>query len=730
MGRNDLSEIETISTPTASKTNLWQTLRRRWLVVAIVSLTAFSASALSTSRKIPRYQSETLILIKNNSLPVLSGTGGNNESVVYEDLSTEIQVLKSRALVSQAMSQLESPYKGLTADAVVGNLYIGQPNKTGILIVSYADTEPPRTKAVLDALGKTYVKYSLERKRSRATNAIKLIEEQLPDAKKKLNESSQALKAFRQEYGLLDPESYGTNLLQRQQSLEEEARQTRSVLEQTQRQYQELTRQVSQFGQDPATAVSESILSQNRAYQSLLERLQDLDAQLAQERIRLQENHPRIENLKFLREQTNSALQNQIRLVLGNKGSQALTKNRRPQPGETQQNLANQLLQLQSKLAIESARLNNIIRAQGEVANRFQQIPYLEQTYLQLQGDFRRNTDNVNYFLTKLQELKIAEAQDVSSWQILEPAYVPSTPISPDYKKDLMMGLAIGSLLGCSSALLLERLDRTIKTTERVKELAAIPLIGTIPKLTQKGKNKLPIVVEESRSDRRSYFTESLRSLAISLEFWDSTRNLQILAFTSAIPKEGKTTLTYNLGLVLADLGQKVLLIDSNLDEPTLHEIIQRSNDFGLTTILSTTRPWREAIHYNIPCQKLDVMTSGSPVDNPVSLLLSDKMKRLLTEWKQAYDYVLIDTPAILSFTEAQSLASRVDGLVLVVGLERCTPKELTRAVEIVRANASNPARMVVNFVPQDERQNLPFDFFKRHSRNLMAKWPIAPRDV
>lgn len=668
-----------------------------------------------------------LILINNNnSISVLSGTGGTNESIVYEDLSTEIQVLRSKALVSQALKHVKPPYENTSADMVVGNLYITQPNKTGILIVSYADTDPPRIKAVLDALGKTYIKYSSERKRSRATNAIELIEKQLPEAQKRLNESSYALRAFRQRYGLLDPESYGQSLIQRKQKLEADAQQARAALEQTQREYQEISRQIGLVGQDPNTAVTDSILSQDGGYQVLVGQLQELQSQLTRDRARFREDHPQIQDLKTRQQQVVSALEAQARLVLGNRAELLPRKIRTSISGNTQGYLANQLLQLRVKGAIEATTLKNISQNQAQIAARFQEIPTLQQNYIQLQDEFKRNTENVNNFLNKLQELRIAEAQDVSSWQVLEPAYVPGNPISPDYKKDLTMGLAMGALLGFGFALLWERLDRSIKTVDAVKQIAGIPLIGIVPKLSAKERYKGHINMAQLPKYQRSTLVESLRSIAISLRFWDSSRDLQTIAFTSALPQEGKTTLVYNLGLVLADLGQKVLLVDSNFYKPALHELIRESNEFGLSTVLETERTWHDAIYPNAARQKLDVMTSGPPIANPLSALLSEKMKLLLSEWKQAYDYVLIDTPAILSFTEAQSLAALVDGLILVVALQRCTPEAIARAREILQEISCQSLNGVVNFAGRNRGYQHTFSQYRLNYDNSILS-PVPP---
>ncbi len=176
-----------------------------------------------------------MILVNNHiSVPVVPTTGvnnGSNASIDESDkeLLTEIQILKSRPLVSRALSELNAPYKNLSADEVLGNLSIRQDQKTVALTVSYTDTDPKRVKAVLEVLGPTYVNYSSERKRSRATNAIRLIVAKLPEAKAALKESSSASKDFRKRYGIADPDSYAVAVSQSQESVEQQAREAETL---------------------------------------------------------------------------------------------------------------------------------------------------------------------------------------------------------------------------------------------------------------------------------------------------------------------------------------------------------------------------------------------------------------------------------------------------------------------------------------------------------------------
>src|SRR5512136_1869519 len=170
--RDDFVKLDTLSPPAGGTdlSDLGRTLRKRWLVVVAVGATVFGGVAFSTLTTIPKYQSETLILLDNKTavpvVPILAG----QDAAAGKDLSTEIQILRSHSLVAKAISELQAPYKNVSVGEVADNLSIRQAGQADVLIVSYTDTDPQRAKAVLEALGSTYVDYSLERQRSQATN--------------------------------------------------------------------------------------------------------------------------------------------------------------------------------------------------------------------------------------------------------------------------------------------------------------------------------------------------------------------------------------------------------------------------------------------------------------------------------------------------------------------------------------------------------------------------------
>ncbi len=684
-----------------------RTLRRQWKSALGVATAVFTGILLLTVMQTPKYRSETLILLSGRkTAPVAPGPEARQfyqSWYISKNFSTEIQILRSRALVARAVSQLQETYSNLSVSQVLRNLSISQIENADVLIVSYTDVDPQRAKAVLEALGAIYVDYSLERQRSQATNAIAFIDEQLPEAQKELDEAALTIRRFRESYRIVDPNAYALQVNQFMQSLEWQAQEEEIALSRTQRQYEQLRQQLVEAGQNPETALADAILSEDKVYQTLAGQLSEIESQYALARTRFRDIHPLVEDLRLQREEMENLLQGRTQEILESAVWQVDLGQAPPVSGvgATLQNLANQLLRVETELAAQQSRLEAIRRAEAQVAVNFQRIPQLQQAYAELQRQLQVKSQAVNYLLKRRQELEIAEAQEMAPWEVLESPYLPIAPFSPNVERNLLLGLVAGGLLGVGTAMLLQRIDQRVKQVEEVKQLTKLPLLGTIPKVEH------PLVraiadPEEHHNYQYSSFTEALRSLAMNLRYLvTETGRIKVLALTSAGSSEGKTTVTYNLAVVLAELGLRVLVVDGDMRKPRMHKLARQSNEAGLSTAIATDRAWSEIVQAG-EVENLQIITSGPKPPNPVALLDSQKMKQLLNEWRQVYDYVLLDTPPIGVMADAQSLANQVDTAIFVAGMGRASRGAINYAMELLRGTRCNLAGFVANFVDKD----------------------------
>lgn len=741
--------------------DLKQIVYRKWKPALAIATTVFAGIFLPTLLQTPQYQSETLLLLNNQKTQQAAPIAPNSLSsqptatsyYSLKDFSTEILILRSYSLVSKAVRQSPEVFGELTASDVIGNLSITQASvgeiPTDVLIVSYTDPDPVKAKAILEVLGSTYVEYSLERQRSQATNAVKFIDEQLPESQQELNKAAEAIRRFRQQYNVVDPNEYALQVGQFRQALEQQAKETEITLSRTQRQYREISRQIAELGQNPETIIPYTVLGQDQVYQTLATQLRDLETQYAVGSVNFNDNYPIMEDLKLKRAELQKLLRERAEQILGSAVSKvaldkvAVTQTIASSPvgteasgttgsasgtetsgttssgsgtetfgtqvsasGSTLQVLANQMLQVQNEYAALQSQLEGIRQAKAQVETTFKQIPQLQQIFAELQRQLEVKSQAVNYLLQRRQELQISAAEEIAPWQILDAPYLPTIPISPNIMRGLVLALVAGGFLGVATALLLQQLDQRVKQVEEVKQLTQLPLLGTIPKVEQ----PLVEVNTDSREGLRSYeyssFTEGVRALAMNLRYlMIETGRIKSLALTSATSAEGKTTVTYNLGIVLAELGLRVLIVDADMRKPKMHKLAKLSNENGLSNAIATDRPWSDLVQTGA-IDNLHVITAGPTSPNPIALLNSDKMKQLVQQWREAYDYILVDTPPIGVMADAKTAANLVDTTVFVTGMERANRRAIANSLETLRGSQCNIAGFVANLVDRD------FDYY------------------
>jgi capsular exopolysaccharide synthesis family protein len=679
-------------------------LRKRWIVVAAVAAAIFAGNTYYVFTRTPLYKSSASLLINNSTIAVsdIQIPGSPSSSTI--NLGTEVSILKSRPLIEIAISKMrESPlasvYKDIDAAQIMQGLEITPDKNALILRMIYTDTDPKRAKEVLNALSQTYFEYSLSDRRTKSSTAIKFIQEKLPQIKLQLDKSALAVTQFRKTYNIVDPDTYAASVYSMREALEKQAQDLQIRIAQVQQQYEVIGRQV---GKTPEAAISGAILQQDTPYQSLVKQFQEVETNYFLERTRFREDHPNVVALKDRRNELYRLLEVRAQSVVG---VRAGTANLANEPNSAiQQTLATQLFEAQTSLAVSQAQLESIRNAQSEVSAVFSQIPQIQQKFVEIQRQLALDTATYNKLTEKLEELRIAEAQEISSWRVLEPALIPTRPSSPDIERGLLTGAIAGLGLGILAALLLDKLDQRIREVEEVKELIDIPLLGSIP---MTDVTSLNFAFNQGVLPSSNYyaFKESLSALALNLRYLGTDNTVKLIAFTSSVPSEGKSTLTYNLAMILATLGYKILLVDADLRKPTLHKLSRLSNKVGLSTILATPIPWQDVFHVGNETGNLHIITSGSLPPNPMLLLESTKMAALFQEWRQQYDYVLVDTPPVIGITDAQCLTSKVDTFILVAAINRSTRSGISKALEVLENARANVSGLLINMIGESDSE-------------------------
>ena len=201
----------------------------------------------------------------------------------------------------------------------------------------------------------------------------------------------------------------------------------------------------------------------------------------------------------------------------------------------------------------------------------------------------------------------------------------------------------------------------------------------------------------------KSPISEQYRTIRTNIQFSMIDKELKTLACTSAMPKDGKSTTIANLAVTIAQQGQRILLVDADLRKPTVHQIMEVKNQYGLTSLLTKRTTPDIAIIPTPMANDLYILPSGPVPPNPSELLGSKMMEDLILELSNDYDLILFDTPPVLAVTDAQILGSRCDGVILVLRSHQTEKKDIVKAKELLDRTNVNVLGVVINLIDQKE---------------------------
>lgn len=281
---------------------------------------------------------------------------------------------------------------------------------------------------------------------------------------------------------------------------------------------------------------------------------------------------------------------------------------------------------------------------------------------------------------------------------IVDPATMPTEPVSPNPVQNLSLGLVVGLVLGVGVALLREMLDTSVDDLDDIKAVTDAPILGSIP--FDSATRLKPLVTSlEAHAPR----VEAFRVLRTNLQFIDVDAADKVFVVTSALPEEGKSTTAVNLALTMAQAGHRTLLLEADLRRPKATAALGLDHAIGVTTVLLGKVHLDDALQQDEDCG-LSVLASGPIPPNPAELLQSHAMADLLRQIRDRFDMVIIDAPPLLPVTDAALLAAQADGAVLVVRHGRTTKAHLAQAVSRLHQVDTEPLGVVLNMVPDQRR--------------------------
>jgi polysaccharide biosynthesis transport protein len=690
--------------------------RRAWIVLSITAI-AMVAAGLKGSLDTPTYQAQFELLIQPDTaesdviaaLPeALTGRQVKNQGATPDLL----KILSSPKLLLPVVRRFKAQYpeicKGLTATAtaplgenpndscyksITQSLVVGVSGKdSNIIQVSYEGLKPQYVKSILDLTAKAYLDYSLASRQLDIRKGIQFVEGKLPDLEQKVSSLQGELQSLRQRNDIIDPESRGSQLNGQVSAFRQQHLDTQVQLDQAAALSGDLQGQLS--SQDLETVAS-SALSQNPRYQDLRNRLIAIDSKIAEATSVFTEETPDVEALRDERATLVTLLARESEQV--------------------QREVAGQIRELQVRDRALQGTLNNL-------NSDVRQLASVSRTFTDIQRELAIATETLNQFLAKRQALEIDVAQREIPWELITPTTTPQ-PFASSMMRNLLLGAILGLLLGTGAALGLNRLADVLYTPEELKRLSRLPLLGVIPR-SKRIRNAAPVVnlvpvtvgarngggnhnVQEfpgrngqSKPRRASYeadpFAEAFRSLYANLRLVNTDVPVRSLVVSSTMPGEGKSTVSVYLAQAAAAMGQRVLLVDTDLRCPRVHEYVGLPNRGGLIDVLAGQMDLKGAIQRSLMEPNLFVLTAGAIPPDPTRLLSSQRMHHLMMQVHNNFDLVIYDAPPLLGFADAHLMAAHTHGIMLVSQLGRLKRSLMEQALEQLRVSSISVLGVVV----------------------------------
>lgn len=276
----------------------------------------------------------------------------------------------------------------------------------------------------------------------------------------------------------------------------------------------------------------------------------------------------------------------------------------------------------------------------------------------------------------------------------IEPAEVPAAPTSPNLRKNLALALLGGLALGIGLALIRNSLDTKVRSEDDIKSVSDAPVLAGLPiERTRSGESLLSI-----ENDPHGQHAEAIRRLRTNLLFVDVTTGRHSFVVTSSVPGEGKTTTAVNLALAMADAGTKTLLVDADLRQPSVAKVLGIEGTVGLTTVLLGQAQVHDVIQ-TWGLSGVHVLTAGQIPPNPSELLGSQPMEDLFASLVAEYDFVIVDSPPVVSVIDAVIVQKLTGGILMVVGHDRTRKRDLASAMKQLATVDAPVSGFARNFV-------------------------------
>jgi tyrosine-protein kinase Etk/Wzc len=607
--------------------------------------------------------------------------------------------------------------------------------KTDLIKIIAFHPDPKMATLIANAMAQGYKDENLEEKSQAAVKTRAFLEERLNEIDNKLKETEKNISGFK--------ESFFKNYIDEQKRVI-----TESVRDLTSRRNEikeKLTKTKAELWDEEnlKTTQNEKYYDSKGRYNRMLDQLQDLELERMHCFGRNTERHPEVIRLTGVINKVKAEMTSYEANVQRPSHEQELARLR------TEDRINEMLFSEYSQRLDEFNSRNNKIISMGDIALKDELIltevlkkyPEKEQEFNDYNRDLLIN-EQIYQDLKRRHTAASVEAVQVSDVVLVDQATEPTSPIKPDTRRTIIIGILLGLIVGLAGGLLLEHLDTSVQTLEEVEEFIKLPILAMIPDTSIDKNHKIPSNVYTflvSQIAPHSASAEAYRILRTALQIVCG-QTYRVLAFTSATEKEGKSVTAINYALTLSQGGQKTLLIDADLRKSVIHKVFGINREPGLTDILEGKINYAKCVQkmsdflIGLPndigteilktpgLENLSVLPAGHKVSQPSELLNSTFLTNFINTVRQEYRFIIFDTTPILPVTDAMILASKVDAVVLSHHMGSVARGVLYRAKSQLETAKTKILGIVLTRIkPAEMETGLPYHYYG-HKRYQYGK--------
>jgi len=709
--------------PAAEHAHLTDYLRMlyKWRWVAIpVFLIVFVQGAVNTLRKTPIYEARVQLLIQQET-----PTGGKieqmfqtGESLYYNDefYQTQYRILLSRSLAKQTIEAMhlwnaprlgngpvakggfsisglfwtvvgqgvalakrpftdpapvptvasesksgEAAAQSDRIDEFLSGLTVNLVRNSRIVEIGYDSTDPAFAAAAANAVAKTYMEQNLELKFNSSKDAADWLGGRLAEQRRAVEVSEAALQGFKERNGAVSVADNASNIVV-QRLTDLNAALTKAKTDHINK--EALLNQLLAAQGSGAIDTLPAVLS-NDYIQKLKSDLSDLQRQQAQLSQRYGEKHPEVTKIATAVQGSEAKLRLEITKIVDSV------------KGEFQTAVA------------QERELQNALNAQKNEALSMNRRG-IELSVLQREAESNRQI--YESLLQRTKETDISSGARSTNARILDMAETPRSPISPNVQRELTLSFVVSLVLAIGLGFFVEYLDNRIKTPQDMKNHLGVPFLGMIPVAAKRKDGTNPLL----NNGASPSFAEAFKTVRTNVLFSSADSGLRTLVITSAGPGEGKSLVSANLAMALAQAGQRVLLVDADMRRPRIHEIFDISQEPGFSNLLTGNAKASEVIQKS-SVHGLWVLSAGHIPPNPAELLGSRRYGDFVASLEEHFDWAVIDTPPVLVVADSSIVANEATGVVFVVGAEHTSRHAARNAVEQLAAANAHVIGSVLN---------------------------------